>query len=91
VSDVIGYLIAYPGFTGVCCQTCLGLSDLAQAHDPKPVPIHRENVGPYRQDCHGCGKTLVEPRTPMWPELFVKTDLQQIKQEITAVVQRSLP
>lgn len=72
--DRIGYLIAYPSFTGVCCQACLDAADPPTATDPRPVPLYRVNIGPYRQACHGCGKTLVEPRTHLWPELFVKSE-----------------
>lgn len=82
MSDVVGYLVAFPSFTGVCCQACLDGSDVADANDPKPVAIHRVNVGPYKQTCHGCGATLVEPRTPIWPELFVKTDLTRVEQAL---------
>lgn len=73
--DRIGYLIAYPHFTGVCCQACLDAADPPVKGDPKPVALYRVNIGPYRQTCHGCGKILVEPKTPIWPELFVKTHL----------------
>lgn len=81
-NDRVGYLIAFPAFTGVCCQECLDGSDMADAKDPRPVAIYRVNVGPYKQTCHGCGKTLVEPRSPIWPELFVKTDLAQIQADL---------
>lgn len=70
-ADRIGYLIAYPHFTGVCCQECLDVGDKDTVKSP--VPLYRVNIGPYSQSCHGCGKTLVEPQTAIWPELFVKT------------------
>ncbi len=73
MNDRVGYLIAFPAFTGVCCQTCLDNSDMAGQRDPKPVSLYRENVGPYKQTCHGCGKVLVSARSDLWPELFVKT------------------
>lgn len=72
-NDRIGFLIAFPSFTGVCCEACLNGSDMAAERDPKPVSLYRINIGPYKQTCHGCGKVLVEPRTSLWPELFVKT------------------
>jgi hypothetical protein len=75
-SDRIGYLIAFPAFTGVCCQECLDGSDMRDQRDPKPVALHRVNIGPYKQTCHGCGKVLVEAKTSLWPELFVKTVLK---------------
>jgi hypothetical protein len=73
-NDLVGYLIAFPSFTGVCCQGCLDAAD--KDTEKSPVPLYRDNVGPYRQACHGCGKTLVEPRTPLWPELFVKSEIK---------------
>ena len=72
-NDRIGFLIAFPSFTGVCCEACLNGSDMAAERDPKPVSLYRINIAPYKQTCHGCGKVLVEPRTSLWPELFVKT------------------
>lgn len=72
-ADRIGYLVAYPSFTGVCCQECLDAAD--KDTEKSPVPLYRVNVGPYKQTCHGCGKALVEPKTALWPELFVKTSL----------------
>jgi hypothetical protein len=81
-NDCIGYLVAFPNFTGVCCQECLDASDMKDAKDPKPVPIHRINIGSYKQTCHGCGKILVKPRTSIWPELFTKTDIEQLATDI---------
>lgn len=70
----IGYLIAFPHFTGVCCQACLDNSDHRDdGYGPKPVALYRVNIGPYKQTCHGCDKVLVEPRAHIWPELFVKS------------------
>lgn len=79
-NDRVGYLVAYPGFSGVCCQECLDGADKDTVKHP--VSIFRVNVGPYKQTCHGCGKVLVEPKTPIWPELFVKTDFGQLQTEL---------
>lgn len=68
----IGYLIAYPGFSGVACQPCVTAADPPPVGDPTPVKLYDVNVYPYKQTCHGCGKTLVEARSHHWPELFVK-------------------
>lgn len=70
-SKCIGYLIAYPGFSGVCCQECLDAADKDTVK--QPVPLYEVNVHPYKQSCHGCGKVLVQPATSLWPELFVKS------------------
>ncbi len=72
-NERIGYLIAYPHFTGVCCQKCLDGADPDDGYGPKPVPLYRVNIGSYKQTCHGCNKVLVEPRSHIWPELFVKS------------------
>jgi hypothetical protein len=47
---------------GLCC------SDQCEHKGP---PVYAVNVLPYRQTCSRCGETLVEGRTPAWPELFV--------------------
>jgi hypothetical protein len=36
------------------------------------TPVFRENIGNYRQSCHGCGRQLVEGKMG-WPELFSKS------------------
>ncbi len=37
---------------------------------PEPIRLDFQNIFPYNQSCHVCGKVLVEGRTKHWPELF---------------------
>lgn len=67
MSEPIGYLHHDAGAAGpaVLCPECTK----KQQHGAISR-LYREIVEPYKQSCHGCGKTLVEPRTPAWPELY---------------------
>jgi hypothetical protein len=47
---------------GLCCA---GLN-------PSGTRMYRVNFGDYKQTCHHCGRIIVEPKTPVWPELFPK-------------------
>jgi hypothetical protein len=38
--------------------------------DTTYTPVYRVNIGDYKQSCKGCGKLLVEGKTPAWCELF---------------------
>jgi hypothetical protein len=71
----VGYMVGrnHPGTStpaiggghDVFCSSC-------SPRVPHRTPLFKENIGDYRQSCHGCGRTLVEGKTPMWPELFDK-------------------
>jgi hypothetical protein len=52
-----GYLVV-----GDCCAVST-TRELAS-------PVYRINVYPYAQHCADCGRVLVQPGTPKWPELF---------------------
>ena len=69
-NDLIGFLLDGHRVLGLGCheQTPLDPGDHA-------VPIFRINVYPYRQSCHVCRKTLVDPMTPSWPELFSRSTI----------------
>ncbi len=49
------------------------------AADSWGVPLFLENVYPYRQSCHKCGKLLCEGQSKAWCELFPKTVRFRIK------------
>lgn len=71
----VGRLIPWTsdGFV-LCCEDCY-LHDrpdhvsLVTSH-PNASKVYRINVFPYEGTCHFCSKTLVEPATNGWPELF---------------------
>lgn len=65
----IGYIIKYPDFVGVCCEECHDAAD-KDPSGPAPPRLYHENVYPYKQTCHGCGKVLVQSKTDAWPELY---------------------
>ena len=71
----VGRLIPWTsdGFV-LCCEDCYlhGRPDhvsLVTSH-PNASKVYRINVFPYKGTCHFCSKTLVEPATNGWPELF---------------------
>lgn len=68
-NDHVGYLLALDaGAFGVCCHACHAAANLHPVS--QPIKLLRVNVEPYKQACHGCGETIVQGRTPAWPELF---------------------
>ena len=44
---------------GRCCEASV----------PVGARLYWINVFPYKQTCHACGRTIVEPQSPAWPEL----------------------
>ncbi len=64
-NEPIGYLYVRPGDAG---YSVVGMCCAAKVEHYSPV--RRCNVEPYAQHCGECGRELVKPRTPVWPELF---------------------
>jgi len=68
VNEQIGWLI--DGNRVICRDKCALVLTIIYSH--RIARIFRVNIGDYKQTCHTCGKVLVEPKTPSWPELFEK-------------------
>lgn len=52
MDTMIGYLV---DGTKVYCDACV----LKHAGESAPAPLYRENIGSYKQSCHGCGMVIV--------------------------------
>ena|SRR6266446_3485163 len=79
LTEHIGYLLTESHTViGLCCQPQAPLYDKGI----RCSPLFRVNIGQYRQTCHRCGATLVEPATPAWPELFRKRHEQYLRRHV---------
>lgn len=69
-NPIVGYMMPHRKGYGVLCAGCYRHQAPTEHQMEKYTPIFRENIYPYKQHCCGCGKQLVEGRTPWWPNLF---------------------
>jgi hypothetical protein len=67
----VAYFIPNAWFgSKLVCVECAKTEPTAQR-----IPLYFENIAPYKQTCHQCGKTVVEPRSQAWPVLFPKPEI----------------
>lgn len=72
-SNKVGYAIHLAERTIVICTNC----HLKEKNSPQKLPkgksISHDEIMPYKQNCHMCGKNMVLGMTDCWSELYPAT------------------
>lgn len=79
MSDHLGHLIIVQGAHRLVCTPCV----VALSWEDRGPRIWHGNVFPYQGRCTVCGRLVVHPLTPAWPDLYPPTDTRALPIEDT--------